>query len=242
MPNLQHPEILDNPAYYAAISGNRNLSLGNSAVRYFPAAVSPFVGLREFSDSLFAELAVLLPPGQLAVVVSAEAIVIPPMWKVNHHGIGLQFTGEEARPPVGWNMGSGEARGRAWEFVRLREKDVPQMVELARLTNPGPFGDRTIEFGGFVGVFDGDRLMAMSGHRMHPTPFIEISGVCTHPDYARRGLGSALTFYQVERIREAGETAMLHVWAHNERAIRVYEGLGFVKRRELHFNIIQVAG
>jgi predicted GNAT family acetyltransferase len=34
---------------------------------------------------------------------------------------------------------------------------------------------------------------------LHPTPYIEISGVCTHPDYVGRGLGAALTYYQVRR-------------------------------------------
>jgi predicted GNAT family acetyltransferase len=113
-------------------------------------------------------------------------------------------------------------------------------VALAKLTNPGPFGERTIEFGNFVGVFDGDRLMGMSGHRLHPTPYIEISGVCVHPDYTGRGLGGALTLYQVERIQQMGEIPILHVWARNERAILLYEHLGFETRREIHFAFMQL--
>jgi len=54
-----------------------------------------------------------------------------------------------------------------------------------------------------------------------------------------RGLGGALTYFQVDRIIEMGEVPMLHVWAHNVRAIRVYESLGFVTRRKLHFNVIE---
>jgi len=232
MPNLRNPEILDNPAWYGMISGNSNLSLGNEGVRYFPADVSPFVGLQDFEAGRFHQLATVLPPRQVAVVVSAADILIPGGWKVIHHGIGLQLMGDEATRPEGWDK---------WTFVPLGQKDVPQMVALAKLTNPGPFGERTIEFGNFVGVFDGDRLMAMSGHRLHPVPYIEISGVCTHPDYARQGLGAALTYYQVERIRGMGEAPMLHVWAHNTKAISVYEGLGFVRRKEMYFNVIQGA-
>lgn len=165
-------------------------------------------------------------------MVSPDDIVIPADWKVNFHGLGLQMMGEHAIGPSRANL----------EFVPLRKEHVPLMVDLAKLTNPGPFGERTIEFGNFVGVFDGDRLMAMSGHRLHPYPYIEISGVCTHPEYVGRGLGAALTYYQVERIREKEEIPMLHVWAHNERAIRLYESLGFVTRRELHFTMIHFAG
>jgi ribosomal protein S18 acetylase RimI-like enzyme len=223
--------ILDNPTYHAMMSGNAGLSLGSSTVRYFPSTVSPFAGMVDFTPGRFAELAAVLPAERGAVaVVSPDEIVIPTRWKVNYHGVGLQMMGEDAS--YGPSL-------RGWEFVPLRAEHVPSMVELAKLTNPGPFGERTIEFGGFVGVFDGDRLMAMSGHRLHPSPYIEISGVCTHPDYVGRGLGGALTYYQVERIREMGEVPMLHVWAHNVRAIRVYESLGFVTRRKLHFNVIE---
>jgi predicted GNAT family acetyltransferase len=223
-------QLLDNPVYHAMISGNANLSLGTSTVGYFPAAISPFAGLADYSEARFSELAEVLPPKRGAAVVSPDEIVIPASWKVSYHGVGLQMIGEHA---VGPSLAD-------WEFVSLQQEHVPLMVDLAKLTNPGPFGERTIEFGNFVGVFDGDRLMAMSGHRLHPSPYIEVSGVCTHPDYLGRGLGAAMTFYQVERIREMGEVPMLHVWAHNVRAIRLYEKLGFVKRRVMHFNMIEL--
>jgi ribosomal protein S18 acetylase RimI-like enzyme len=224
-------QILDNPTYHAMMSGNAGLSLGSPTVRYFPPEVSPFAGMVDFTPGRFAELAGVLPAERGAVaVVSPDEIVIPAGWKVNYHGVGLQMMGEDAS--YGPSLGG-------WEFVPLRTEHVPSMVALAKLTNPGPFGERTIEFGGFVGVFDGERLMGMSGHRLQPSPYIEISGVCTHPDYAGRGLGSALTYFQVERIREREEVPILHVWKHNVGAIRVYERLGFVTRRELHFNVIE---
>jgi ribosomal protein S18 acetylase RimI-like enzyme len=225
-------QILDNPTYHAMIGGNANLSLGTSTVRYFPEAISPFVGLMDFSEASFAELSTILPPNRAGAVVSAEEIVIPAGWKVNYHGLGLQMMGERAHGPSLETL----------EFVPLRQEHVPLMVDLAKLTNHGPFGERTIEFGNFVGVFDGDRLMAMSGHRLHPSPYVEISGVCRHPDYVGRGLGAALTYFQVERIRAMGEVPILHVWANNVRAIRLYESLGFVARREMHFNIIRYFG
>src|SRR5258706_7520792 len=39
-------------------------------------------------------------------------------------------------------------------------------MELATLTNPGPFGPRTLEMGEYFGVFDSARLIAMAGERM----------------------------------------------------------------------------
>jgi len=231
---MMEGQILDNPAYHGMISGNRNLSVGTELVRYFPEAVSPFVGLADFGEARFEELAEILPAGRAVVLVSDEEIRVPARWKVLHHGVGLQMAGDGAAGV--WEAGSVGG----WEFVPLQPEHVPQMVQLAKMTNPGPFGERTIEFGNFVGVFDGNRLMGMSGHRLHPAPFIEVSGVCVHPDDAGKGLGGALTSYQVERIRAMGERPILHVWAHNERAIGLYEKLGFVTRREMHFNLIKV--
>jgi hypothetical protein len=38
-------------------------------------------------------------------------------------------------------------------IVPLTEKDIPEMIALTRLTKPGPFGTRTIEFGNYEGIF-----------------------------------------------------------------------------------------
>ena len=52
------------------------------------------------------------------------------------------------------------------EAVRLGPQHASQALELATLTNPGPFGPRTIELGEYFGCFDGLRLIAMAGERM----------------------------------------------------------------------------
>ena len=65
---------------------------------------------------------------------------------------------------------------------RLGATDVKAMVELAKLTEPGPFRERTIELGNFYGIFESDRLVAMAGQRTRVPGFVEVSAVCTHPD------------------------------------------------------------
>ena len=56
-----------------------------------------------------------------------------------------------------------------------------------RLTNPGPFGPRTIELGRFVGIHRDGRMVAMAGERLKPEGHTEITGVCTDPDHRGRG-------------------------------------------------------
>src|SRR5580698_9569022 len=110
-------QLLDNPVYHAMISGNANLSLGTSTVRYFPASVSPFAGLADYSEACFSELASVLPPGRGAAVVSPDEIVIPASWKVGYHGLGLQMMGEHAAGP---SLAD-------WEFVPLQKEHVSLM-------------------------------------------------------------------------------------------------------------------
>ena len=59
------------------------------------------------------------------------------------------------------------AADEASDAVPLNAKHAPQALELAELTNPGPFGLRTIELGEYFGVFDGPRLIAMAGERSY---------------------------------------------------------------------------
>ena len=112
------------------------------------------------------------------------------------------------------------------------------MLALVELTRPGPFAVRTVELGGYVGVYDGDTLVAMAGQRLAPPGFREISAVCTHPDYRGRGLAAGLTSLVARRIVERGEEPFLHHAADNEPARRVYEALGFEFRREVTWRVL----
>ena len=58
--------------------------------------------------------------------------------------------------------------------------------------------------GQYLGIFDGDRLVAMAGERMTLAGFVEVSAVCTHPDYRGRGYAKQL----VSRTRRDGTTRL----------------------------------
>ena len=102
-----------------------------------------------------------------------------------------------------------------------------QAVALAALTRPGPFGPRTIELGEYFGCFEGGRLVAMAGERMHAGDLHEISGVCTHPDFQGRGLARRLVARLVRRQLARGETPFLHVMRDNAGAHGLYLRMGF---------------
>ncbi|UWZ83516.1 GNAT family N-acetyltransferase [Occallatibacter riparius] len=125
-------------------------------------------------------------------------------------------------------------------FRRLTSADAPAMVALAELTEPGPFRLRTIELGNFYGIFDGDRLVSMAGKRMHFPGFIEVSGVCTHPDYRGRGYAGALIRIIIDEIEATGRTPFLHAWEGNP-AQYLYESLGFSLTRTFNLSALAAA-
>jgi predicted GNAT family acetyltransferase len=101
------------------------------------------------------------------------------------------------------------------------------MLELVRNTDPGPFLERTIELGRYVGIRHGGELIAMAGERIHLDDWREISAVCTAAAHRGHGLGSRLVRTLAAGIHRRDERAFLSVLASNTDAIRLYEQLGF---------------
>ena len=124
---------------------------------------------------------------------------------------------------------------------RLGSADVTAMVELATLTEPGPFRERTIELGNFYGIFESGRLLAMAGQRMRVPGFVEVSAVCTHPDARGRGYAGALMSRVMRDIVGEGSTPFLHAFADNP-AVSLYRKLGFVQRRTFQLAVIKREG
>ena len=112
----------------------------------------------------------------------------------------------------------------------LSAADVPEMLELVALTQPGPFAARTIELGGYVGVRQEGRLVAMAGRRVAPTGWTEISAVCTHPDFRGRGYAARLMLEVLRGIRAEGRRGFLTVLDGNPAA-HLYASMGFVRRQ-----------
>ena len=92
--------------------------------------------------------------------------------------------------------------------------------------------------GRFLGVRIGGRLAAMAGVRMRFSGHVEVSGVCTHPDFQGRGLGRRLSAAVAEDIAASGRTPFLHAWKSNDLAISLYRSLGFELRREVNVAVL----
>ena len=125
------------------------------------------------------------------------------------------------------------------KILPLTDEHIPAMLELTALTKPGPFLQRTILFGNYFGIFSDGKLVAMSGQRMHPVPYLEVSAVCTHPDFRGNGYAKALMLHVMKLILDNGFTPFLHVLTSNTGAIQLYESIGYRIRRQIFIDVIE---
>jgi Predicted acetyltransferase len=98
---------------------------------------------------------------------------------------------------------------------------------------------QTIQFGGYVGVFDGDQLIAMGGERLKVPGYTEVSAICTHPDYRGRHLARYILSQVSQQIIHRGEVPFLHSLTTNVPALKVYQQLGYRLNRHIFFAIVE---
>jgi GNAT superfamily N-acetyltransferase len=219
--------LLDNPIWYALCTEQRYLAQGNKLAKRFPKDVAPFGALIDQSAASYEALQEIFPEEAAALFLDAKPVP-PSDWAILRSGLMYQMVCEA---PV---SGKGNQA-----FRELTEADVPEMLALTKLTEPGPFLRRTIELGSYFGIHHAGSLVAMAGERLHLTGFTEISAVCTDPAFTGRGYGSMLLSVLISRIMKRGETPILHVWADNVTAVRLYERLGFEVRARLHLAVVK---
>jgi predicted GNAT family acetyltransferase len=127
----------------------------------------------------------------------------------------------------------------ASETICLGAEDATEMVELAKLTKPGPFGIRTHELGTYLGIRYEGKLVAMAGERLKVPGHTEVSAVCTHQDHTGKGYAAVLMRKIMRGIAERREIPFLHVRRDNTRAVALYERLGFRTRCTLHYAVLR---
>jgi predicted GNAT family acetyltransferase len=124
-------------------------------------------------------------------------------------------------------------------IITLSTSDIPEMISLVELTDPGPFLQRTIEMGTYLGVRQNGQLVAMAGERMFFQNCREISAVCTHPEFLGRGYATEIVGALTNKILKKDQIPFLQVVVENERARKVYEKLGFKVRTEFPLAFIR---
>lgn len=216
--------LLDSPVQAACESGWSQWVQSQGAAQALPPFIGHFAAFRTDALTAGADLAALIAKRKAPVLLLQKADITLPTPLVCLERFGaLQMVLSE--PPALPDMD---------EIILLETRDSEDMLALAQISKPGPFAIGTPLLGTFLGIRRKGRLIAMAGQRMQLPGWVEISGVCVHPDFQGRGLGADLTCAMVHLILSGAAMPFLHTYRENHRAIALYKRLGFEVRTEMH--------
>jgi predicted GNAT family acetyltransferase len=219
--------ILDRPAWNALRTAHTTLAEGSERARRYPPSIVPFAAPADDTAESLNALENLPAADEVMALVEANPVTIPQGLTVISEGKLVQMIAERPYEQV------SDSR-----IEPLTEADAADMLALATLTKPGPFTLRAQSLGTFWGVKIDGRLVAMAGQRMRQPGFAELSGLCTHPDFQGRGLGTLLFCFVAGEISARDETVYLHAYAANTPAISLYKAMGFRLRSEMNLVVV----
>lgn len=208
---------MHNVVWHALTGPHAVYAIGHGAARHYPRAMAPVSAIEQPNEQAYRDLEVDLPAGLEARLFRPDSEPTPKGWETI-----------SAQPILCMLLARPLAAPEGHDIRPLGEQDVPDMLALADAAKPGPFGPRTVAFGGYVGIRDRatGALLAMGGTRLRLPGFIEISAIAVHPSARGHGLGAALTAALAAAVQAAGAVPFLHVFPANP-ARSLYQRLGF---------------
>ena len=213
---------LDNPVWSSLSGPHQNIAGRLQDLLWYPPPVAPFAAVPTADTLPDLDSAVRLGLGEQVYFVGGCPNTLPTGWRMVSRSNILQLF------PAGEIPEADEGGG-----IVLGEGDRIAMRDLTRIAFPDFFRERTAELGLYLGIYDGEKLIAMAGERMTLEGLQEISGVCTHPDHAGRGHARRLTRALLSRHKRRGVRSFLHVSESNAAARKLYENMGFEVRASL---------
>jgi ribosomal protein S18 acetylase RimI-like enzyme len=205
---LAREDVLDNPVWHSLRDFHRQFArVAEQAVCFLPE-IGDLSGICEQSVDAYTDLHSIVGD-RTAALLQRLPIRPPRAWTLPRSEVLLQMTAHAIKSDTSGNS------------VVLSGKDAPEMMALARLTQPGPFEARTSELGLFVGIRKAGQLVAMAGQRLRMNGFVEISAVCTHPAHTGQGYSTKLLRTLLCDIAGRRNMAFLHVKPGNTRPIRL---------------------
>ncbi len=212
-------QLLDNIFWHSLSGAQAHFAEGEASARRYAKGFSPILG---FADAHQPDFQAITPYCELGeqFYCAGWSGTIPIGWQLVAESTMYRMVWDGVIPP-------DEPEFQARRLDPFNQQDAEQAMALAQLTNPGPFGLRTIELGEYLAYFDNTKLVAMAGERSFAPPYREVSGVCTHPNYQGQGWAKRLMHKIIRRQLLANEIPFLHVMRSNDAAHALYLRMGF---------------
>jgi GNAT superfamily N-acetyltransferase len=218
---------LDNPAWYSLTETHRHFAIGNNEIKRYLKNIVSFAAYHSGKKDILNQLDQWIDPGESFFLIG-DIPALPP-----------NYTSESSLPCVQMICTAKIKITETDIIEQLGEADDEQMTALINLVQPGYYKPGTRLMGDYSGIRHNGQLVAMTGERMRMEGFTEISAVVTHPDFTGRKYAQQLVAHATNKNLAAGITPYLHTAETNERAIKIYEHLGFVQRRIIAFRKIK---
>lgn len=242
---------LDNPAWWALNSLQASFAIGDELARRYRPDILPFAAVADASAEAARDLDALIKEGEHFFLIGGLPS-LPRGWTVEAELPCAQMI----RPEGTLVMTGGP------EIVSLGETDREEMYELINIVQPGYYKRDTPLLGEYFGIRQEGKLVAMAGERVRMAgqdemrrgpqeemglggrsraaaqgqmKFCELSAIGTLPGYTGRQYAQYLIAQLCRRHVETEARSYLHVLKTNERAIRLYELMGFIHRRDITF-------
>ena len=216
-------DLLDNPAWAALTTVQSDFAQGTALAKRYRPGILPFAALAP--EGTAADADPLMAAGESFYLIG-RLPTLPAHWILESELPCAQMfapANTGALPPMHETI------------VPLEEADKAEMFGLINRVQPGYYLPDTRQLGEYLGIRHEGRLVAMAGERMRLTGFSELSAICTLPEYTGLGYAQRLTTELIRRQTAAGVVSFLHVARSNQRALRLYEHLGFRHRRDISF-------
>ncbi len=215
---------LDNPAWYALTETHQSFAVGKSSLKRYQNNIVSFFAYDHAQKDAFLEADLMTEVGESFFIIG-DLPVLPKNYHVESKLPCLQMTCFALS-----NLPETTAT-----IVRLDEDDEEQMLTLINDVQPGYFLPGTRRMGDYFGIRQNGELVAITGERMRMNGLTEISAVVTHPQFNGRKFAQQLVAHTAKKNIEADIIPFLHVAESNDRAISLYQWLGFLPRRMIDF-------
>jgi ribosomal protein S18 acetylase RimI-like enzyme len=226
------PHPLDAVIWRALTGVQASLAEGDERARRYPAAIAPFAATVDTEPASYWSLLALVGGDDRIALFTTEEVEPPSAFSVARRDCVDQMVLEDPAACAG-QPGA--------PIVALGVADVPEMLALTSVTQPGPFGPRTTELGRYIGIRRRGMLVAMAGERMRLDGFTEVSAVCVEPVHRGHGFAVDLVRALVSSMAARSEIPFLHVFSSNHAAIALYRKLGFTLRRRMRLAVLERA-
>lgn len=222
-------DLFNRPAWNAMHKTHQHLSKGDNNARIYKPDINVFLATSNDDLPFWHAAEELTSPDQEVYTVQNTPIPVLETLELSFAAPCVQMIGGQTYPDIEIEH----------EILKLGQEDALEMLDLATLTEPGPFKENSFKMGDFIGIRIEGRLAAMAGERFRFSNFSEVSGICTHPDFQGRGLAKALTAIKSAQIVSRGERPFLHAWKTNEPAIQLYKKLGYSIFNEVTASVLK---